>query len=163
MFNNLCLIRLNDVVTCTAIICSLNSTICSYTGVARLSSRLERTFTPYPSLYRAIIRSLKTTILIYCILTLFTLICQLGSVVHQLPNISAHCDIGGTHSREVTSTRAPFSLRIFSSNNTFQMSKNTSYDLVTFDMDLSTVNSVWKNNARVRPDSRSCRFFIRYM
>lgn len=84
------------------------------------------------------------------------------SVVHQLPNISAHCDLGGIHQRSITSTKAPFSLRTFSNNNSFQINGNNSYDLVTFDMNLSTANSVWRNNARVRPDSRSCKFFIRY-
>lgn len=154
--------RLNDDVTCTTIICSLKLTIRSYTGVAWLSSRLERIFTPYPSLYRAITRSLKTIILIYCILTLLTLICQL-SVSQSLPNIAAHCDTGGMHTRSVTSTQVPFSLVIFRNSVNFQQIASTYTDLVTFNMDLSTANSVWRNNARVKPDSLSCKFFICYM
>lgn len=81
----------------------------------------------------------------------------------SLPNIAAHCDIGGMHTRSVTSTQVPFSLIIFENSSNFQKVASTTMDLVTFNMDLSTVNSVWRNNARVKPDSRSCKFFIRYM
>ena len=90
------------------------------------------------------------------------MICQL-SVSQSLPNVAAHCDIGGTHSKSVATTRVPFSLQVYGNDLCFQGHENTSYDLVTFNMDLSTANSVWRNNARVRPDSRSCKFFIRYM
>lgn len=81
----------------------------------------------------------------------------------SLPNVAAHCDIGGMHTRSVTTTRVPFSLVIYKNSTNFQQVANTGTDLVTFNMDLSTANSVWRNNARVRPDSRSCKFFIRYM
>ena len=81
----------------------------------------------------------------------------------SLPNVAAHCDIGGTHDRSVTTTKVPFSLQVHSNNTVFQSNGVTSHDLVTFNMDLSTANSVWRNNARVKPDSRSCKFFIRYM
>lgn len=90
------------------------------------------------------------------------MICQL-SVSQSLPNIAAHCDIGGIHTRFVTSTQVPFSLAIFRNSFIFQQVASTDTDLVTFNMDLSTANSVWRNNARVKPDSRSCKFFIRYM